>query len=550
MKKRRNPTPPPGSAWTRTTEWGVAVGLSILAIVFHIANLLRAGGLWRDEAAAFNLSASPSFGEIWSHLEHESFPLLLTLLLRAWTAIGLGGSDLGLRVFGLLVGMAVLAVLWWNAWTFSRSPPSFSLLLFALSPTLIRWGDSLRAYGLGVCFLLLALGLIWKLTRGSSTRVFLFSIGAAVLAVQSLYQSAFIVSAFCLAGAVVAARKRDFKRALVVSSIALAAAVSLLPYLGVVSRARQWNVLTETGFDLARIWLVFHRALSDAGPLMFWLWAALLTAALAAGCILLLWRNEGNATPDRDAASFLITVIVATTVAYYIFLWVLKFPTEVWYYLAWMGAVAVAVDALLSRISAPDWPRVVRLASIVVFAALMCGGAWQRVHVRMTNLDVAAKRLNQDAAEGDLILVHPWFCGPTIDRYYQGKAPWMTLPPLADTRLQRLDLFKEQMQLDAPVQPVLEKIEATLREGHVVWLVGYYPFSNPPRPAPSLPRPGEGPEGWNEAPYMTAYGTQVAYFLQAHALQTKAVRLELTQPVNPFENFPVMAVTGWRSSRF
>ena len=192
----------------------------------------------------------------------------------------------------------------------------------------------------------------------------------------------------------------------------------------------------------------------------------------------------------------------------------------------------------------------VRLAGVVVVAAIVSGGIWQRAQVRMTNLDVVAARLSREAVDGDLILIHPWFCGPTFDRYYKGNAPWFTLPPLADRRLQRLDLFKEQMQLDAPVQPVLEKMEATLREGRVVWLVGYYPFSTPPRPAPALPRSGEGPGGWNEAPYMMAYGAQVAYFLQAHALQTKALKLDLTQPVNPFENFPVLAVSGWRAARF
>ena len=93
-------------------------------------------------------------------------------------------------------------------------------------------------------------------------------------------------------------------------------------------------------------------------------------------------------------------------------------------------------------------------------------------------------------------------------------------------------------------------MEATLRAGHVVWLVGYYPFANPPRLPPPLPRAGEGPEKWNEAPYMTVYGMQVAYFLQAHAGESKPLELEITQAVNPFENFPVRAVVGWRPSRF
>ncbi len=88
-----------------------------------------AGGLWRDEAAAVYLAQMPSFSQIWSHLEHESFPLLVTMFLRGWSALGLGDSDGTLRAFGLLVGIAVIAALWWNAWRFSSSPPLLSMLL-------------------------------------------------------------------------------------------------------------------------------------------------------------------------------------------------------------------------------------------------------------------------------------------------------------------------------------------------------------------------------------------------------------------------------------
>ena len=111
-------------------------------------------------------------------------------------------------------------------------------------------------------------------------------------------------------------------------------------------------------------------------------------------------------------------------------------------------------------------------------------------------------------------------------------------------------MFKEQMQLEAPIQPVLAKVEATLRNGRTVWLVGHYPFSQPPRPPPKMPRAGKGPGGWNEAPYMAAYGMEVAYFLQAHAGGSQPLNGEVGQAVNPFENFPVRAVTGWGPARF
>ncbi len=136
----------------------------------------------------------------------------------------------------------------------------------------------------GVVFLLLALGLIWNVVRSPSRTAVLLAMGAGILAVQTLYQSLFILAAFCLGGVAVAARRRDFKRALLVISVALPAALSLLPYLGVIRRANQWNVATEVPIDLPRIWLVLHRALSDPGPLMFWLWAILFSAAIVIGC--------------------------------------------------------------------------------------------------------------------------------------------------------------------------------------------------------------------------------------------------------------------------
>ena len=549
MKKRRKASAP-RKPLLRSLEWSAALLLTALVVVLHFVNLTHAGGLWRDEAAAVNLAFFPSFSQVWTHLEHESFPLLLTLLLRGWNAIGLGGSDLALRVFGLLVGLAILAALWWNALQFSASPPLISLLLFGLSGTTIRWGDSLRAYGLGVLLLLFALGLIWKIVRSPSRRTVIVAILVSVLAVHALYQSMFVLAAFCLGGVVVAARRKDLKRALLVVCPAVAAALSLLPYLGVINRANQWNVVTEVALDLSRIWLVLHRALSDPNPLMFWLWAILLPAAIVAGCLLLRKRSAPPSDSGSELASFLLAILLALTIASYTFLTALKFPTEVWYYLVWMGVTAVAIDALIARVLRDDWTRALRLAAVVVLAAVLAPGTWQRARVRMTNLDLAAHRLNQETRKDDLILIHPWFCGVTFDRYYKGAAEWLTLPPLADHRLQRLDLFKQQMQLEAPIAPALEKMEAVLRNGHTVWLVGYYPFSQPPRPPPKMPRPGEGPGGWNEAPYMMAYGMEVAYFLQAHARESSPLKVETAQAVNPFENFPVRTVTGWNPPRF
>ena len=165
--------------------------------------------------------------------------------------------------------------------------------------------------------------------------------------------------------------------------------------------------------------------------------------------------------------------------------------------------------------------------------------------MRMTNLDLVAQHLSQRAAPGDLVLVHPWFCGATFHRYYHGRAPWQTIPPSAHDGLQRLDLFKAQLQKEDPIQPVLEEAETVLRNGGTIWLVGYFLFLDPPQPPAPLPRPGEGPEGWRGEPYMLAYGMQTTYFLQKNATQGAPVEIPVEREVNPFENLEVHTVSGW-----
>ena len=261
------------------------------------------------------------------------------------------------------------------------------------------------------------------------------------------------------------------------------------------------------------------------------------------------WRSESTVSPNdtnRDAACFLLTSAFGTIATYYAFLKILKFPTEVWYYLVGLAIVAVVIDAVLGRTLRDGWTRVLRLALVAVAVAWSFPAVAHSVRVRMTNLDLVAQRLNETVVEQDLVVVHPWFCAASLSRYYDGKAELMTLPPLADLRLQRLDLFKEQMKLEDPIQPVLAKMEATLRSGHTVWLVGYFLFPNPPRPPPELPRAGEGPEGWRAAPYMTAYGMEAAYFLQYHANKIARVEVPVGLPVNPFEDLPLRSIQGWR----
>ncbi len=82
----------------------------------------------------------------------------------------------------------------------------------------------------------------------------------------------------------------------------------------------------------------------------------------------------------------------------------------------------------------------------------------------------------------DLVVVHPWYFGLTYGYYYRGAAKWTTLPPLADYRFHRYDLLKEELATTNAIAPVLTQLEAVLRAGHRVWIVGN--ISAPPSGAP------------------------------------------------------------------
>src|SRR6185295_6134660 len=170
-------------------ELGAAVSMTVAACYLHATFLLRAGGLWRDEVVSFNVATQPTLEAVHDAVRFDSFPSFFHLLLRAWLSLGWTNSDLGARTLGLVIGLGVLAALWWNARVFESRVPLFSLLLLGVSGVCVRTTDAVRAYGVRVLCVALCFGLIWRVATKPSTANVLLAGVAAILAVQSLYQS-------------------------------------------------------------------------------------------------------------------------------------------------------------------------------------------------------------------------------------------------------------------------------------------------------------------------------------------------------------------------
>ena len=148
----------------REIEWVIGILITVAAVYLHWVNFRSAGALWRDEAGVVHIATLPTLPEMWSNVGHESCPILFPALLRTWSSL-VGGSDPAFRVMGFIVGLLLLGAVWLNGWFFHRSAPLVALSLLALNASVVRWGDSLRAYGLASALMLLALATGWRFAR-------------------------------------------------------------------------------------------------------------------------------------------------------------------------------------------------------------------------------------------------------------------------------------------------------------------------------------------------------------------------------------------------
>ena len=126
----------------KRAETAAAVLLTLTVVALHAVRLWHAGGLWRDEAGAVQLAQIPTLGEIYERFPHEAFPLVFPLTLRSYMAVA-GDGDLALRLFGMLVGIAILGALWLNARA-AGGVPLLSLALLGFHPYFLLFGDSRR----------------------------------------------------------------------------------------------------------------------------------------------------------------------------------------------------------------------------------------------------------------------------------------------------------------------------------------------------------------------------------------------------------------------
>jgi len=526
----------------RKIDWLIAAVITAAAVYLHWVNFRSAGTLWRDEVGIVRIATLRSFHEMWSNLGHESCPILFPALIRVWSFM-VGEGDTALRVFGFVVGLLILGGVWLNGWSFHYSAPVVALSLLALNASVVRWGDSLRAYGLASVLMLVTLAMVWRFARAPDRKSWIAAALAAVVSVQCLFQNSFLVLATCTAAAAVALRRKDYKNAVAALAIGVPAAISLLPYREIIRQAQDWSVLSQIGFQPALIWTSLSAAMAPTVVWLRWLWIALVIVAIARCVKTIRVLPEVPEHAANTAACFGGTALIAGLMGFLVFLRIAKMPTQIWYFLPLTTFAAVCIDAAVA-----NWPARWQFwrCALAILALVCLPGARELTTYRHTNMDLVARVLRERADAHDLIIVHPWTFGVSFDRQYSGPVPWTTVPPLADHRFHRYDLFKAKMVLENPTQPVCDQVAATLRAGDHVWLLGDIPLSQ--TPPPQIQPAPNNPWGWLDDAYSDVWGAQVGYFVAMHATQGEVVPVLSSNPVSPLENVQVVVVGGWQES--
>ena len=562
LAEERSPANGP-AFWIQRLEWLAALLVTVFAVAIHLRFVTNVGGLWRDETNSVNLATLSSLGEMWRSLEYDSFPILYFFVLRAWTGIFGAGNDAALRALGLIIGLGVLGVLWANARAFGARLPVLSFALLGLNPMFIRYGDSNRAYGLGIVLLLLTLRSFWRLVEEpaapTAKRVISASL-CALLSVHCLYYNAVLLVAIAAGALAVAVRARAWRTAGIILGIGAFAAVTLLPYAPMMIRMREWTFLVSYPCDFPWLWSRATDVMGSPIPEGVWLWTGLFFGGLLFVAGYALWSfvsRHRRVVPARLPAPVLFAAItLGVGVAGYAgFLRLLNYYTQPWYYITAAAFAACTLDIVFGAWPAAKNPRisiVLRCLRPVVALALLslaAQQAWKEMPIRHTNMDLVAARLQSLATKEDLILIAHWEKAIPFSRYYHGAAEVVTLPPIEDHRFHRYDLMLAQMKTKDAHQPVLARMEQVLRSGHRVFFAGEMSFPEPEEQLPVLPVAFRDDEGvWHGSRLNLLWHLHTGQFMRAHS--TGVGRISVPVPnggeVQHFEKVEVGVMEGWR----
>lgn len=535
----------------RKIEWALVGLVSLLTIYLQIVLYQNAGSFWRDEVSSITIAGKPSFGAMWTSLPSDSFPALFATLLRVWIFAGPGATESGIRLFGTLLALGVVAAVIISCKTLTGRLPVLAFSLIALNGTMFYFGSSIRAYGLAALLIILCCVAFYKLAQRPSILHGAAALILAIISAHANYQNSYCLLGIGIAAAGVCAISRLWIRSLLILTLCSISALSLLIYLPIITTYTMATATTRFDLHWKQITGEFIEALAGSHDALKLFWGVVLIAATFS--LIIQYVRQSGSDSGRQNPSIelycLIMALIAGAAGFTFFKMNSMFPFP-WHYAPFIVLVGIIVEVGIRSPRHVAWVSYTRLVVSCLVILFSMQPIWKLAHVRRTNLDLVSSVVAREAGAHDLVLLAPYFLSTGFSYHYKGQAEWSTLPSLpkeeGSTIVDYSNIKKLMVRTDG-IEPTLSRIRDTLAAGHRLWIVGGGVIFLPPKTLPPhLPPAPQLKSGWNSTPYIQAWSMQVGYFIQTHGDRLSIIPVPLDQPVNGFENVPLMLVTGWR----
>ena len=273
----------------------------------------------------------------------------------------------------------------------------------------IRYGDSIRAYGLGILLALLTIGTMWRLVESFTLRRAIVALVIAVLSVQSLYYNAVLLFALCLAAATVTLRSPANGQTLdrfcnrrgrgrFVAALCPDDATGAIMQLHVAGtiyslrRVGKGSGDSRVAAPIRRMVLVNSADYSSG-------YRSLGSVAKA---------GDDRGSRKRRPPPFRPGGTFAGAVCYTGFLRVLSYATKPWYYVIFVAFAATCVEMIFASVGRKEKALLVRSACALLLMGVSLVPALRWLEGRQTNADIIAARLTRIATQDELIVINPF----------------------------------------------------------------------------------------------------------------------------------------------
>ena len=544
-------------AWTRyfhLFEYAAFGLVCLTVIMLHVALYQNSGAFWRDECSSILLADAPSWTEMWNGLPTDSFPALFVSLLRSWKLAGLGASDSGVRLLGILFSLGIMISVVWSCRSLGVKVPLLAVSLVCLNSSMLYYGSSIRAYGLAALLIVACFAVFWKLILRPGYGNCALAFFLATLSIHCNYQNCYLLFGIGTAAALISLRNRFWKRGIVVLAICGMAASTMGIYYQVILRTQR-EVVSISHFQLSLATIAKGLGDTTSGGNLIVLagWIALgvfllVIASVAHGQS---QRSTPKRWPPSPALYGVLAVVISALAGATFFKIHGMFPFN-WHYLPFVALFGVAIDCGIQPSKASEWwiaPSKVAVACLLAGVSIM--PAWNAAQLRRSNIDLIAATLERDATANDLILVNPFWLRPSFKKYYQGETRWYRIPvdpnemggawqPGVGSSIRTM------MSCENSIRPTLALARETLRKGGRLWVVGGVQFLAPNEELPDLPPAPHPRYGWDNNVYTMLWSMHLGHFLQRHSTTANSIALPVPNQVDSRENLPLIVIEGWR----